>query len=132
PIHTETARAIDACRVEIEADDLAPRRAKDLRRYLPDQAQPEDGHPLAELRRRASDALQGDRTYGGGRRQRHRTRGRNAADQVSLHRDVIGMIRLARAGARDEIADRKIGDAHSDADHLAGGRITDMPSLRIE
>ena len=36
------------------------RRAKDLRRDLPDQAQPRTP-PLAQLQRRSSDALQGDR-----------------------------------------------------------------------
>ena len=58
--------------------------------------------------------------------------GRHAAHQVSLHRDPIGVIGLAGAGAGDQIARREIGDAFADGNHFAGRGVADAPSLRIE
>ena len=63
------ARALDAGRVEIEADDVAAGGAQELRGDLADQAQAENRHTFAELRRGPAHTLQRDRTHRGGRRE---------------------------------------------------------------
>ncbi len=126
------ARALDALRIEIEAEHPAAVGLQQLHRDLADQAETDHGDDVAELRRRAAHALQRDRAdrRRRGRAQRHA--GRNAADQVALHDDPVGVIGLAGARAGDQIAGREIGDAFTDGDHFAGRGIADAPALRVQ
>ena len=131
-VHAEAARALDASRIEIEADDIAAGRAQQLRRDLADQSEAEDGDPLAELRRRPAHPCIAIAPTVVDAASVHRTARRNTADEIALHADVVGVIGLAGAGARDQIAGREIVDARADADDLARRRIAGIPSLRVE
>ena len=130
--HPQCPRPIDASRVEIEPNHVATRAAQELRGDLADEAEPQDHHPFAELRRGPAHALKRDCPDRRGRREVHGATRRNAADKIALHGDVLGVVRLTGAGARHEIAGCQIGDAIADADNLAGSRIPDPPSLRVE
>ena len=113
------ARALDALRIEIEADDVAAGGLQQLRGDLPDQAEAEDGDALAELRRGAADALQRDGADRGRRRERStRQPGGTRQTRLRLTDHVVGVVRLAGAGAGHQIAGRKIGDPVADRRRL--------------
>ena len=50
----------------------------------------------------------------------HRAVRRNAADEIALHRHVVGVVRLTGARARHEIAGGEVVDALADRDDFAG------------
>ena len=77
----------------------------------PMRPRPTTHDALAELRRGAPDALQRDRADGRRRGLLQVAAGRDAADEIARDVDVVRVIRLARAGGRDQIAGREIGDA---------------------
>src|SRR5205814_4255110 len=60
-VQSEVARAADARRVEIVANDAAPRSLQQLRRELADQTQADDGDTLAKLWTRPANALHRNR-----------------------------------------------------------------------
>ena len=119
--HPQAARAVHSSGIQIEADDVAARRAQQLRGQLPDEAQTEHGDSLADLRRRPADALQRNGADRRRRRETHGAQGRNAAHEIAFDRHVIGMVCLPRARARHEIARRQIIDSVADRDDFAGG-----------
>ncbi len=124
-------RELGARRVRVEAEHAAAVGAQQLHRELPDQAEAEHRDALAERRRRLAHALQRDRADRGEARRLHRDAVGNPRDQVARHVVVVGVVRVAGAGAGDAIADAVLGDLLAHLDHHAGARVAER-DRRIE
>ena len=129
--HAERLRARDATAIEIETDHVAPGSTQQLRRDLADHPEAEHADALAELRRGAADALHGDRAERRRCRDLRVAARRHAADEIARHVDVVGVVGLPGAGARDQVAGGEIGDAVANGHDFAGSRISNRPPLDI-
>ena len=118
-VEAERERPLDARGLEIQTDHPAPRGLEQLHGDLADEAEADHADALAQLRRRATHALQRDGADGRRRGLLQIAPGRDAAHQISRHVDVFRVRRLPGPGGRHQIAGREIGDAVADRHDFA-------------
>jgi hypothetical protein len=91
-------------RIEVHAEYLAARRPGNAHRQQAQQPQPDDRHPLPQLRLRQSEAVQRNRAQRGesGCLEGHLRR--QLCQQVARHDGILGMHRIPAPGARHPVA----------------------------